>query len=308
MKKCRYPALLCWGNVPQIDFDIAPLQWFVTLTGAVCRWMLRAHIQGNFKLSSLGKSMLLNANQNRQWWWKQMAEWEYMVVIHPVRPINEDTQSGRQMLDLLMSSFNCVPGRRKEAADTEDKRPSWIFWQDTCLCAVQLCRPASGTRLLKPALARFGPRTRNPACCIPVSCHFSSQNDISFLSYLCFPSPRCLFPILVCLMLAVISINDFFSPPAPRYGNEDGPKPVQAHKRVGSGQHSMKCGFSKPLHHPRESQLCCNGAHSCYMQIYPNRSHRDSVPVSPQCPQWCSPYLVDGGSSREWHRLEIEEC
>lgn len=105
-----------------------------------------------------------------------------------------------------------MPGRRKEAADTEDKCPSWIFWQYAYLAAFQLWRPGSEMGLSKPVLACFSPRAQDPACCIPISCHFFSQNYIYFLSYLYFSSPHCPFPVLVCLMLAVISVNDIFSP------------------------------------------------------------------------------------------------
>lgn len=121
--------------------------------------------------------------------------------------------------------LRCVPGRRKEAADIEDQCPSWIFWQYGCLGTFQLWTPGLGMQLSKLALAHFSPHGQDPACWIPISCHFSSQNYIYFLPNLCFSSPRCLFPVLVCLTLAVIAVNAFpCHLPAPCCGNGDGPK------------------------------------------------------------------------------------
>lgn len=63
--------------------------------------------------------MLLNANQNGQPRWKQAAEPEVRVVAPAVGSTTEGVQTVANVV------FNCAPGRRKEAADTEGRCPSW---------------------------------------------------------------------------------------------------------------------------------------------------------------------------------------
>lgn len=143
-----------------------------------------------------------------------------------------------------------VPGRRKEAADAGDKCPHWFFWQHPCSGTCQIWRPGLEMQLLKPAL------TQDPACCIPTSCHFSSQN---FLSNLCFSIPHCPFQIQVCVSWQWLLWVLF--PPSQLLGNGncDVPRAVQTHqKALTSLQESLQGTFRLCANTPRWQK----GAHT----------------------------------------------
>lgn len=78
--------------------------------------------------------------------------------------------------------------------------------------------------------------------------------------------------------MAVITVNAFF-PPTPCYGNGDGPKAVQARRRVGSNQHRAKWGFSKCRSHSRvltgDIRAACK-----YIQMTEGINHRVGFPIS----------------------------
>ena len=97
------------------------------------------------------------------------------------------------------------------------------------------------------------------------------------------------FPILSCLMLAAVPLNDLFVfLPLPAMETDDS-EPAPAHEWVGSSQHSAKHGSSKPLHCSGRSRLFCGGDNraACkYIQITEGSSHRDHFPVS-LVPQRC---------------------
>lgn len=89
---------------------------------------------------------------------------------------------------------------------------------------------------------------------------------------------KLLFLQLVCLTWQWSPLMLFF-PPTPCYGNGDGPKAIQAHRRVGSDQHRAKRGFSK----------CGSQSHdvtgdiraACkYIQMTEGISHRVGFPIS----------------------------
>lgn len=180
-----------------------------------------------------------------------------------------------------------VPGRRKEAADAGDKYPHWYFWQHPCSGTCQIWRPGLEMQLLKPAL------TQGPACCVPTSCHFSSQN---FLSNLCFSIPHCPFQIQVCVSWQWLLWVLF--PPSQLLGNGncDVPRAVQTHQKA-------LTSLQESLQHAGDIQAVCK-----YTQMAEGSTHRNrfSIFIFKLHPKY-SGFSVDGSCSCEWHRVSTEE-
>lgn len=173
-----------------------------------------------------------------------------------------------------------VPGRRKEAADVGDECPSWFFWQDSCSGTSQIWRPSLEMQLLKPALT-------GPACCIPSSCHCSSQN---FLSNICFSNPHFPSQIWVCVSWQWLLLVLFPPSQLPGNGNCGGPKAVQTHQ--------------KALTPPQESMLQAMCANQSRWQ---EGADTEIGFQFSWCLQQCSGFPVDGSCSCEWHKISTEE-